>query len=469
MDEFKQMELEQPETRIELVDGQFLFGGDLLGSRWLLREILTGWGTAFAIPFASPEDWWTALRQVYNIPTMPTEALARADRLAEHPIQIPPLGSNFVGEHWFARRRLVEDLHRAVGFSSVGRAIGSDFVMRLGNDGFTPDVMVMLKNNLEGRYHNWYFDGAADVIIEVILPEHTEQDRQMRWQRYERGGVRELWLVDPVAQIVEFWRLTAEGYQRQAIDADGRYRGIPDLPFVPAHLWTREEQKLPLFETGYRKSDWVIREVEGEELGWGSEPFEPTVALEPVSIRFEQFISWCPEAKLEGYGGHYPVLGGSLGTRHALGMLLMTLGLIEVVQLQQPKHWVRALVEAQQDYAQDAEKREQWWAIARQLAEQLQADYRIGGVGVIGSLVEPHPLHRGSELRLVVWDIPDNIKLWQVFEALDCAIAFDLIDPEGATPAEWRQIERQMVVLRGNWTGEAVRRRRKRMQFEWLE
>lgn len=38
-----------PEFRLELVDGQFLVGGTLEGSRWLLKEALIGWGLEAAI------------------------------------------------------------------------------------------------------------------------------------------------------------------------------------------------------------------------------------------------------------------------------------------------------------------------------------------------------------------------------------------------------------------------------------
>ena len=38
-----------PECRFELVDGQFLVGGTLEGSRWLLKEVLIGWGLEAAI------------------------------------------------------------------------------------------------------------------------------------------------------------------------------------------------------------------------------------------------------------------------------------------------------------------------------------------------------------------------------------------------------------------------------------
>ena len=41
-----------PKFRLELVDGQFLVGGTLEGSRWLLKAALIGWGLEAAIAFA---------------------------------------------------------------------------------------------------------------------------------------------------------------------------------------------------------------------------------------------------------------------------------------------------------------------------------------------------------------------------------------------------------------------------------
>mgnify|MGYP001800994785 CR=1 FL=1 len=56
-----------PETRFELVNGQFLVGGTLEGTRWLLKEALLGWGLDAAIAFAPLDQWWDALRQAHGL------------------------------------------------------------------------------------------------------------------------------------------------------------------------------------------------------------------------------------------------------------------------------------------------------------------------------------------------------------------------------------------------------------------
>jgi Uma2 family endonuclease len=61
--------------------------------------------------------------------------------------------------------------------------------------------------------------GAPDFIAEVLSPSTARFDRRDKFRLYERHGVRELWLVDPAAQLIEMWRLEAGKFQ--FIDAYG--------------------------------------------------------------------------------------------------------------------------------------------------------------------------------------------------------------------------------------------------------
>jgi hypothetical protein len=97
---------------------------------------------------------------------------------------------------------------------------------------------------------------------------------------------------------------------------------------------------LPVEPTGAGKLP--TRESTPDELEWDSRPFAPRVDLQPTPIRFAEYISWCPQAKFESYGGGLKI-GGSEGSRRVMGMLLMTLGLVEVVKLAHPREWVTFL------------------------------------------------------------------------------------------------------------------------------
>jgi len=74
---------------------------------------------------------------------------------------------------------------------------------------FEPDIFWISPENdhcvlaPDGRY--WH--GAPDLIVEILSPSTAYRDRGVKFDTYERHGVREYWLVDPEAAFVEVYRL----------------------------------------------------------------------------------------------------------------------------------------------------------------------------------------------------------------------------------------------------------------------
>ncbi len=62
-----------------------------------------------------------------------------------------------------------------------------------------------------------YWRGAPDLVIEVLSPGTTRQDRDVKYRLYEAGGVREYWIVDAAESYVEVYRLTAGQFARYGI------------------------------------------------------------------------------------------------------------------------------------------------------------------------------------------------------------------------------------------------------------
>ena len=59
-----------------------------------------------------------------------------------------------------------------------------------------PDILFAAKENLHRLKKN-YLDGPADLVVEIISPESRGRDRGDKHFEYEKGGVREYWLLDP--------------------------------------------------------------------------------------------------------------------------------------------------------------------------------------------------------------------------------------------------------------------------------
>jgi Uma2 family endonuclease len=57
-----------------------------------------------------------------------------------------------------------------------------------------------------------FFDGAPDLIVEVISPGSIRLDRHIKFDTYERAGVLEYWLIDPKARLVEVYTLSNGEY-----------------------------------------------------------------------------------------------------------------------------------------------------------------------------------------------------------------------------------------------------------------
>ncbi len=129
----------------------------------------------------------------------------------------------------------------------IGRVIGQPFVMRL--PAFPrrrrePDLLVVLKANLP-QLKDTYLDGPADICIEVVSEESTDRDHGEKFKEYEKGGVPEYWILDPLRKESRFYRLDEAGrYIPQNEDSQGFYR-TQALPKFALHVPTLWKDSLP--------------------------------------------------------------------------------------------------------------------------------------------------------------------------------------------------------------------------------
>ncbi len=67
--------------------------------------------------------------------------------------------------------------------------------------GFEPDV-VYLSRERAGRFGRRGIEGAPDLVVEVASPSTRRYDIHTKLPAYLEAGVREVWIVDPVAKTV---------------------------------------------------------------------------------------------------------------------------------------------------------------------------------------------------------------------------------------------------------------------------
>ena len=72
-------------------------------------------------------------------------------------------------------------------------------------DRVIPDAMIVCnKNNikLDGSH------GAPDLVVEVLSPGTAKNDKGYKKDLYEKSGVKEYWIIDPVPRSIEVYLLT---------------------------------------------------------------------------------------------------------------------------------------------------------------------------------------------------------------------------------------------------------------------
>ncbi len=87
-----------------------------------------------------------------------------------------------------------------------------------------PDVLFILKERLH-IVKPTRIEGAPDLVVEVLSPSNASIDRGKKFRAYARAGVREYWLIDPLARTIEIFVLRAGEYHllgNYAIGASAR-------------------------------------------------------------------------------------------------------------------------------------------------------------------------------------------------------------------------------------------------------
>ena len=103
-----------------------------------------------------------------------------------------------------------------------------------------PDVLIVSDlKKLDARGMR----GAPDWVAEVLSPSTARHDQTVKLSAYERAGVREVWLIDPIDRTLAIYQLAAGYYGRATIL---ELKGQTPLTVVPGVTidWARVLAKM---------------------------------------------------------------------------------------------------------------------------------------------------------------------------------------------------------------------------------
>jgi Uma2 family endonuclease len=125
----------------------------------------------------------------------------------------------------------------------LGEVIGREFQVRLPRQRRRrcPDLLFVAKARSH-LLHPTYLDGAPDLAVEIVSPNSMARDWRDKYGEYEKAGVREYWIIDPLSRAVEVHALS-RGKKFRPVEqtADGRLNSAVLAGFFlkPEWLWSR--------------------------------------------------------------------------------------------------------------------------------------------------------------------------------------------------------------------------------------
>ena len=97
------------------------------------------------------------------------------------------------------------------------------------NDNFVPDVMIVCDPAIikDDGIH-----GIPELVVEILSPSTAIKDRGVKFQTYEKCGVKEYWIVSPEAKSVEVYLLK-----------NGKFEFDYVYSVYPAYEWAKLSEK----------------------------------------------------------------------------------------------------------------------------------------------------------------------------------------------------------------------------------
>lgn len=113
--------------------------------------------------------------------------------------------------HQRTSKKLQDQLRAYFEARSLGEVFNAPIDVVLGeHDILQPDLVVVARPEQISRRA---IEGAPLLVVEILSPSTSRQDRGIKARRYAALGILHYWIVDPATSRVELYRAGAGGYE----------------------------------------------------------------------------------------------------------------------------------------------------------------------------------------------------------------------------------------------------------------
>jgi Uma2 family endonuclease len=109
-----------------------------------------------------------------------------------------------------------------------------------------PDVIYFTAEGLKGLSIDERIRRAPDLVVEVLSPSTASNDRGRKLRMFQRYGVPEYWIVDPVGETIEIYKLAESAYEPAGtFSGSDKMRSpiLPDLTFSPSSIFPQDQKE----------------------------------------------------------------------------------------------------------------------------------------------------------------------------------------------------------------------------------
>ena len=146
-------------------------------------------------------------------------------------------------DHQFTVMEIAYQIKQFIAEKNLGYVITAPFEVHLSPKSrpVQPDVLFINANRWPEPGAK-FFEGAPDLVVEVLSPSTSRTDQVIKFSAYEQAGVAEYWIANPKTHSVQVFTLSGHEYAlvgqfvgKEQIES----KIIPDLKIMTGSLFNQ--------------------------------------------------------------------------------------------------------------------------------------------------------------------------------------------------------------------------------------